>query len=372
LVALGTAVADHPPSKCSATPRLDITASEQLRDGVAYDRRNRCQVCYKCGVGEQNCKAIEREESCRWGGVAAVLWLSWFHQDRCREVLREGGFDGGDLAAFGRWLGFRARAKVRGDVVSNGWWLLWTMLVYKRELCWGAAVVEADEGADEEAGEAAGTAPGSSSPFTTSSPIGTPNSGRSVPVIGVAGSVDTAREPGPGVQGMPEVAAVPAEDVIASRQRLIQWLSRRCLYCYVYCAIMKVQPSTREHWHEDCPRSGSIPADPKYDDAVDFQIEMDGFRTGVCHSCGKKIEECGGRSSAAVTCEYAEIMVHTVFMLHRAGWLKAWMQREGYQVSFGHVSLQTWLSEPSDKGGLGRNRVVEAFEAYAVEVGQLE
>jgi hypothetical protein len=190
--------------------------------------------------------------------------------------------------------------------------------------------------------------------------------------MGVAGSVDTAEEPGPGVQGMPEAAVVPAEDVIARRQRLVQWLSTRCLYCYVYCAITRVQPSTREHWHEDCPRSGSIPADPKYDDAVDFQIEMDGFRTGVCHSCGKEIEECGGRSSAAVTCEYADIMVHTVFMLHQAGWLKAWIQREGYEMSFGCVSLQTWLSEPSDKGGVSRNRVVEAFEAYAAEVGQLE
>jgi superfamily II DNA or RNA helicase len=372
LVALGTAAADHPPSKCSATPGLDLTTSEQLRDGVTYDRRNRCQVCYKCGVGEQNCKAIEREESCRWGGVAAVLWLSWFRQDRCQEVLREGGFEGGELAAFGRWLGFRARAKVRGDVVSNGWWLLWTMLVHNRELCWGAAVVEEADEETDAAASAATPTPGSSSPFTTSSPIGTPNSVGSVPVMGVAGSVDTAEGPGPGVQGMPEAAVVPAEDVIARRQRLVQWLSRRCLYCYVYCAITKVQPSTREHWHEDCPRSGSIPADPEYDHAVDFQIEMDGFRTGVCHSCGKKIEECGGRSSAAVTCEYAEIMVHTVFMLHQAGWLKAWIQREGYQVSFGDVSLQTWLSEPSDKGGVGRNRVVEAFEAYAAEVDELK
>jgi hypothetical protein len=84
--------------------------------------------------------------------------VSWFHQDRCREVLHEGGFDGGELAAFGRWLGGA------GGVVSNGWWLLWTMLVHKRELCWGAAVVEeADEGAGEEAGEAAGAAPGTSS-----------------------------------------------------------------------------------------------------------------------------------------------------------------------------------------------------------------
>jgi hypothetical protein len=79
--------------------------------------------------------------------------------------------------------------------------------------------------------------------------------------MGVAGGVDTTGALG--VRGTLEAAVVPAEDVIARRQRLIRWLSRRCLYCFVYCAITKVQPSAREHWHEDCPRSGSIPADPR-------------------------------------------------------------------------------------------------------------
>jgi hypothetical protein len=64
LVTLGTDAADHAPGKCSTTPWLDLTTSKQLWDGVAYDRRNRCQVCYKCRVGEQNCKAIEQKESC--------------------------------------------------------------------------------------------------------------------------------------------------------------------------------------------------------------------------------------------------------------------------------------------------------------------
>jgi superfamily II DNA helicase RecQ len=65
LVALGTAAADHLPSKCSATPGLDLMTSEQLHDRVTYDRRNQYQVYYKYRVGEQNCKAIKREESCR-------------------------------------------------------------------------------------------------------------------------------------------------------------------------------------------------------------------------------------------------------------------------------------------------------------------
>jgi hypothetical protein len=98
-----------------------------------------------------------------------VLWLSWFCAERCQEVLREGGF-AGDLAGFGRWLGLRAQAKVQGDVVSNGWWLLWTMLVHKRELCWaGPAAVEEEE---EEDADAVGVA-GSRSPITIGHPVGT-------------------------------------------------------------------------------------------------------------------------------------------------------------------------------------------------------
>ena len=101
LVTLGTAVADHPPSKCSATPGLDLTTSEQLRDGVAYDWRNRCQVCYKCRVGEQNCKAIKREESCRWGGAVV-------------ELVPAGSMPGGV-----------ARGGLRGGRTGSFWTLAW-------------------------------------------------------------------------------------------------------------------------------------------------------------------------------------------------------------------------------------------------------
>ena len=164
LVTLGTDAADHPPSKCSTTPGLDMTTSEPLRDAVVYDRRKRCQVCYKCGVGSGTARQL-RERRRAGGGVAAVLWLSWFRGERCQEVLREGGFTGDDIAGFGRWLGLRAQVKVQADVVSNGWWLLWTMLVHKRELCWGVPAIE-------EVAEAAVNTAGSSSPTTEHGPIG--------------------------------------------------------------------------------------------------------------------------------------------------------------------------------------------------------
>jgi hypothetical protein len=68
-----------------------------------------------------------------------------------------------------------------------------------------------------------------------------------------------------------------------------------------------------------------------------------------------------------VTCEYADIVLHTMFFLYKSGWLREWIQKEEYQVAFGYAQLQKWLNERSNKGGFNRNRVVEAFEAYALE-----
>jgi hypothetical protein len=111
-VMLGADTADHSPNKCSITPGLNITMSEKLRDSVVYNRQNRCKVCYKCGVSERICKAIEIEQACQWGGVVAVLWLSWFRLKSCQDVLREGGFAGENLEEFRGWLRLRAQAKV--------------------------------------------------------------------------------------------------------------------------------------------------------------------------------------------------------------------------------------------------------------------
>jgi hypothetical protein len=99
---------------------------------------------------------------------------------------------------------------------------------------------------------------------------------------------------------------------------------------------------------------------------------MDMICNRRCNSCGKDIEECRLCDLWAVTCEYADIMLYTVFMLYKTGWLKSWLQREGYQVLFGYVSLQKWLNRTSDLGGINQNQVVEAFEAYAMEVRELE
>jgi len=55
-----------------------------------------------------------------------------------------------------------------------------------------------------------------------------------------------------------------------------------------------------------------------------------------------------------------------LFILHRQGWLKKWLDREGYKV-VGVAQLQRWLDEVSDRGGFNRNKAVEAFEAYCEE-----
>ncbi len=382
LVTLGADAADHSPNKCSITPGLNITMSEKLRDSIGYDRRNRCKVCYKCGVSERICKAIEMEQACQWSGVAAVLWLSWFHLARCQDVLREGGFAGENLEEFGRWLGLRAQAKVQGDVVSNGWWLIWTMLVHKRGAVGG--ITDDDVPAEENVPSTAGT----SSPIavrertsftmTAEAPINTPVT------VGVEGHADilatTERRHFPskrtiwglGTQGTTVAEAVEVErqatatdanDMVSRRQRLIKWLSERC----IFCEVKNAPTGRRKHWHQTCVRSQSIPDGCSYDEALEFQDQMDAIRKGSCYSCKKDVEdECGTRNSLKVTCEYADIILHTVFMLYKTGWLKDWLQQEGYQVGFGYVQLQLWLNKTSNKGGWNRNRAVEAFEAYAL------
>lgn len=226
---------------------------------------------------------------------------------------------GENLQQFGRWLGFRAQEKVQGVVVSNGMWLLWTMM-QRNDGVDRVAITVGDEADDGQ---------------------GMANDGAAV-----------------------KNTVMAVEDILTRRQRLIQWLSERC----IYCEVKNAPPSRRKHWHSTCLRSQSIPDECSYDKALDFQEEMDKFRKDNCYSCSLDVEEeCGVRDSWEVTCEYGDIILHTVFMLHKTGWLKAWLRREGYQVAVGYAQLQVWLNQTSDKGGLDRNRAVEAFEAYASE-----
>ncbi len=56
-----------------------------------------------------------------------------------------------------------------------------------------------------------------------------------------------------------------------------------------------------------------------------------------------------------------------LFILHRQGWLKKWLDWEGYKVAVRVVQLQRWLNEVSNRGGFNRNKAVEVFEAYCEE-----
>jgi len=153
----GPGQAEHSTNQCTRTEGLTVEASEGLREGVRYDRR--CRDCWKCGVSQQICKGIEREQTCQWTGVAAVLWLSWFDLSDTQGVLAEGGYQGGNIAAYRKWLGLRARQKVQGAVVSNGMWLLWRVLLQDERVgdqgegraVVGMAVVEEEREEENEA-----------------------------------------------------------------------------------------------------------------------------------------------------------------------------------------------------------------------------
>jgi superfamily II DNA helicase RecQ len=328
----GPRQAEHSTQQCTRTAGLSRAASEGLRDEVRYDRR--CRNCWKCGVSQQICKGIEREQTCLWSGVSPVLWLSWFDLAAAQSVLADGGFKGGNLAAYGKWLGLRARRKVQGAVVSNGMWLLWTMLL-------------GDQGVED-------------------GQVGL----NSVDTGTVAGTIEEVREEdegGPGESDVEERASVPdivvKEDLLQRRERITRWLSIHCIYCEVTGAPQ----SSSRHWYQTCPRSKGIPDDLGYAESLAWQDTMDGFRRGTCGWCQHELNLCGVRESMEITCWYGDVVLPVLFLLHGQGWLREWVRREGYHVGFGVVQLQKWLNENSDLGGVNRTRGVEAFESYIQE-----
>jgi hypothetical protein len=76
-----------------------------------------------------------------------------------------------------------------------------------------------------------------------------------------------------------------------------------------------------------------------YSESVDWQIGMNEFRRGRCSWCKEDIDKCGTRTSLDITCVYGEVIIPVLFILDRQGWLKKWLDREGYNVAFGVAQL---------------------------------
>jgi len=116
----GAAEAEHQVDQCQEVRAgVSLEDSEALRDMIKVDKK--CRVYWRCGVSQRICDGVKKERACRWGGIAAVLWLAWLETD----VVTEAGFYGVGVKEYGYWLGLKAQEKVQGVVVSNGMRLLW-------------------------------------------------------------------------------------------------------------------------------------------------------------------------------------------------------------------------------------------------------
>lgn len=338
----GASAAEHSTNECGQTDGLNVETSERLRDGVRFDRR--CRDCWKCGVSQQICKGIEQEQACQWTGVAAVLWLSWFYAPQTQEVLREGGYQGANLVGYGKWLGLRARQKVQGVVVSNGMWLLWTVLGQDKRV----GDTNTNDANERQAGGSTATAEVEEVGEGAVEDQGATEDGVKEAAVG-----DNVSPLGTGLE--------EGEDILKRRERVIQWLSVHCIYCEVTGA----RESSSRHWYGTCRRSKGIPDGLGYEESLEWQDNMDQFRRGRCRWCQEEVDECGTRESLEkITCPYGDIILPVLFLLYGRGWLKVWLLKSGYQVAFGVAQLQKWLNETSDLRGVSRTRGVEAFEAY--------
>jgi len=323
----GAERAHHLSAQCTFTVGLNLEQSESLRAGVRLDRR--CRDCWKCGISQQICKSVENERACQWSGVAACLWLGWFAYPGAQEVLTGGGYSGQNIAAYQKWLGLRARQKVQGAIVSNGMWLLWTMLQQERPSISALDHTAADEdGAVDEV---------------------------AVPVIIATPNHTVSTTPSRPIAGL------------SQRDHVITWLSHHC----IYCEVTEAPQSYSTHWYKTCHRSKGIPDHLGYDESVEWQMGMDRFRQGICQWCRNPIAQCGSRSSINITCVYGDVILPALFILHGRKWIYQWLIRESYHVGFGIAQLQRWLNESHSRGGWRRSRAIEVFDAFAEEFGRM-
>jgi superfamily II DNA helicase RecQ len=347
-VTYGAREAEHKAMDCSRTEGLNLDQSEWLRSGIRYDRR--CRDCWKCGISEEICKGIELERACQWNGVVPVVLLSWFHLPQGQEVLAQGGYQGNDITAYRKWLGLRARQKVRREVVSNGMWLLWTMIQ-------GSDQTKAQHSNDEVEVEGR--------PHEEEhNPAESAAAGQEPEAEQEARGGSEAEQEARGEVALTSISIVDEPGLDRAAQ-MIEWLSKYC----IYCEMTRAPISNSEHWYQTCYRwQGLGDQELGYDESVDWQIDMDKFRHGACPWCQKAIDDCGTRSSLnEITCIYGDIVMPVVFILYKQGWVEKWMQKKGYRTGFGVTQLQRWLNSKGREGEGGRIRAMEAFSDYSQE-----
>ncbi|KFX86057.1 hypothetical protein O988_09786, partial [Pseudogymnoascus sp. VKM F-3808] len=253
--AYGRGRAEHTAMGCQVTQGLNTEQSEWLRQGIRVDRR--CRDCWKCGISQEVCKGIERNVACRWAGVVPTVLLSWYHVAGGQGVLAEGGFQGQNISKYGKWLGLRAREKVQGVVVSNGMWVLWTML--QRDVVVERGEDRGDLGAGGGAGDAASTT------GTTAAGVEVENE--------AGGDAET--------DAMGEVGAVVGtdeEDVKSKRERVVKWLGKHC----IYCEVTEAPQSNSKHWYKTCYRSQGLGGTLGYEECTEWVMGMEEFRVGEC------------------------------------------------------------------------------------------
>ena len=56
-----------------------------------------------------------------------------------------------------------------------------------------------------------------------------------------------------------------------------------------------------------------------------------------------------------------------LFLLQGRGWVKQWLEREGYQVGFGVAQMQWWLNGNSNREGFRRSRVTDEGAVHSID-----
>ena len=314
--------------------------------------------CWRCGLPQSICLAMVGDDTeCAYPDIVLpVIFLLLKHGRLDSKLRQEFGFQGKSDSDFMTWLG-------QEEVCFDG-----KETPINRIFRWFALEYECQEGTAVRRIAGIRRPKAALVKDTTRDAAGRGRGAGRAPTLCESGRESALGTP-PSSQLQPAAtAAVQAEGDRDKIHRVVEWLSKYCIYCELVAAPTRGS----RHWYETCPRQPLWEDECGYSGYIDWHDGVDEHRTGRCWSCKEDVDDCDIRSSLKVTCQYAHVMLPALFILQRRGWLRKWMDSREYPSDLAEGDLQRWLNEPSTAGQTFQSRAVEAFEAYSLRFTRLE
>lgn len=109
---------------------------DRFRGRVRFDKET--HSCHKCGFSQRICATgVSEREKCQWPGISMAVALAACRNVTGRGIIRRAGYKGDlddDLEGYTRWLGWRHRARIWEELMSNAMAVVFEFLIWSESV----------------------------------------------------------------------------------------------------------------------------------------------------------------------------------------------------------------------------------------------